>query len=587
MQQSIDRTPAVRLLLSARRKFVSATSTLVRALWHCLLLYLVLVYRNQIFFGYPLLAEGIIQAVASESNRRKMLARKKSVETKTCQFKMEAGRLDKAECIATVVGYREDSEIFRKCLESYAANFDKRHKAVCIGIDGKDAEDLHMREVAEDVFGSGLLKIDLDESFGHMARTKLETEMIHEKHLWSEKGDHTDSWMMNSLISKATDILQAHGALFCSSDDPRHLCITQPHQSKKEIMFTTFIFALALARANDVEFIWSSDSDSWVFPDTIAVAVDCIKADDKIAGSCTSLTIHNGHVSTVSTMVAATYEADLALTSGLLSSCDSTDCQSGPCATFRCDALKSILLPWYNQIVLGQRPIVNEDRHLTTRLLLTGAKVTYNPLATVATDTPTTIPKWSAQQVRWSRATAIESFCYPRMFMMRHPVLFIYSFRRLLVPIVNFAIVARYLLTGVGSQFSSLQDIGYRIILCGMYASFRHGSGLKTFFVHGASQVFLQVPQAAFLFWATVTMFENSWGTSMRSAGEQAKRSKKQFLGQHFWPLLVTTVWIAMVGSAFVRYVVTYWGLGDPVWGAVGGLIGGAGVFAGAIAVGM
>ncbi|KAF4547866.1 Hypothetical protein D9617_35g090170 [Elsinoe fawcettii] len=583
----MDSRESVHFLLRARRRFVNTTSVIVRALWHIFLLYLILVYRNQIFFGYPLIAEGVIQAVCSEVNRRKMLARRSAAAQMTCEDKMEIGSAVRAECIATVVGYREDATIFRQCLDSYDANFDNRHKAVCIGIDGNDQEDLEMTEVAEQVFGDRLLKIELPESFGQIARNRMMSDFNYEKQHFREKGDDSDGWMVASLMTKAADILRSHGVLYCSADDPQPICIVQPHHSKKEIMFTTFIFALALARANDVEFIWSSDSDSWVFKDTIATAIDCIQPDEKLAGSCTSLTIHNGKASVVASMVAATYETDLALTSGLLSSCDSTDCQSGPCAIFRCEALKSIILPWYNQMVLGQRPIVNEDRHLTTRILLTGDKVTYNPLIEVATDTPTTITKWCAQQVRWSRATAIETFCYPRMFMMRHPVLFIYSFRRLLVPVVNFAIVTRYLVTGVGSQFSSMEDIGVRVLLCALYATLHRNNGIKGFFIHAFSQVFLQVPQAAFLFYASITMFDSSWGGGLRSGSAKSGLLQRQFGGKHVGAMLVTILWVATVAAAFTRYLTTSFDLLSPLYATVGGFCGGAGLLLWGIAIGM
>ncbi|KAF2221231.1 hypothetical protein BDZ85DRAFT_284114 [Elsinoe ampelina] len=228
------------------------------------------------------------------------------------------------------------------------------------------------------------------------------------------------------------------------------------------------------------------------------------------------------------------------------------------------DTLKSttaeqvfIILSWYNRRVLAQRPIVNEDRHLTTSLLLRGHKVTYNPLIMVATDTPTTTANWCAQQVRWARATAIETLCYPRMFIMRHPVLFIYSLRRLAVPVVYFAIVTKYLFTGRGSEFSSMQDIGVRIIFCAIYASCHHRNGLKGLVVHAFSQVFLQVPQTAFLFSAVTTMFDSSLGGGFRADKKRSGFFGQQVGGKHFAALLTTLIWTVMVVAAFVRYIAT------------------------------
>ncbi|PSN67538.1 hypothetical protein BS50DRAFT_668049 [Corynespora cassiicola Philippines] len=555
--------------------------SLFQVLFNIIVIYLIFFSGNRVFFGYPLFAEGLIQAGASQFNRWIMLSRKKAADAATSQDLTKR----KAECIASVVGYREDADVFKKCLESYASNYDQRHAAICVGIDGNEAEDYKMCIVAEEqVFGPRLATIYLEESFGHIFRIMQEAAMISEKTpTSSDINDH----IMSTLISKATNILQAHDALYCSSQEPQPICIVQPHHSKKEIMFTTFIFNIALARANNVDFVWSSDSDSWVYPRTIEMTIDCMSTDEKLAGSCCLMEIHNAHLSMIATAVAATYEADMANTGGLLSSCDSTDCQPGPCAAFRAEALQKVLIPWFDQTVLGMRPLVNDDRHLTTRLLLAGYKVNFNPTVSVATDTPPTLPKWIIQQVRWSRATAVESLCYPKVYLQRHPILGIFSFRRIALPIINFAVVARYLTTGVGGSFSSIQDIALRMLVVGLYASFTNWRGVKGFVLHTLSPLVMQVPQTAFLFWATVTMFDNHWGTPMRSSNEQGKGSKRSFLSQNFGSLFVTTVWVSMVVGAFCRWVATTWALVVPMYAAAGGFVGAAGLFGFAIAAGM
>jgi hyaluronan synthase len=58
-------------------------------------------------------------------------------------------RARQPECIAAIVGYREDPVFFNKCLRSY---IDASHCCfVLVGIDGDEAEDLEMLELFEQV----------------------------------------------------------------------------------------------------------------------------------------------------------------------------------------------------------------------------------------------------------------------------------------------------------------------------------------------------------------------------------------------------------------------------------------------------
>lgn len=229
--------------------------------------------------------------------------------------------------------------------------------------------DVYQVLTVNQVFGADLIIVELDETFGSLA-DKMSSQSpspsddpasllpLHEKSLPQVTVDEEEDDIVDTLVARASIILEAHGALYNTGfTSVRPVCITQPHHSKKEIMFTTFIFSLAIARANDIDFLWSSDSDSWVFPGTLDTAIKSIYSDARIGGTATRFSIHNDSASTIATLVAATYEADFALQIGVLSSCNTTDCQPGPCALFRVSALTPILLPWYNQRILGHRPV--------------------------------------------------------------------------------------------------------------------------------------------------------------------------------------------------------------------------------------
>ncbi|KAF4551986.1 Hypothetical protein D9617_11g008330 [Elsinoe fawcettii] len=587
-----------------RHALVAYISLLVRAALNISLVYLLVNYWSSAAWGFPLFAESIVQIICSEINIFKQRKRERKADEALedgidLDEKLEEGKSKTdISCVTSVVGYREDEIIWRKCLESYRDNYDGVVRAVCMGIDGNEVEDLAMVQTAEDVFGVELTIVDLDETFGALAgkaSARLPSSPqdspilgpISEKRPFVVDTPEQES-IVTALVSKATAILEAHGSLYTSSTGPvRPICITQPHHSKKEIMFTAFIFSIAIAQANDISFLWSTDSDSWVYPGTLSTAIKSIYADERIGGTATRFSIHNSRESTIAYLAAATYEADFALQIGLLSACETTDCQPGPCALFRLSALEEAVLPWYQQNIFGFRPkLVNDDRHLTTRLLLAGHRITSNPLITTATDTPVTIPRYIVQQIRWARASFVEGTCYPRIFLLHHPLLCLATFRRFYIPALNILIVTRYLLIGEGSGFSSLADIGARLALASLYSSCRVGRGIRDMPVHAASMLLFQVPQSAFQVWAGLSMFENQWGTTGRSQAEKQRGLGLWWLVGQAGPLGVVGVWLVMVAGALGRWVAGRVVEDGEMWGVlVGAVVMGAG-YVGAIARG-
>ncbi|PSN59965.1 hypothetical protein BS50DRAFT_507151 [Corynespora cassiicola Philippines] len=517
--------------------------------------------------GYSLTLESIILITCSEFNIWKEKGRRynhRTVRSDSDIEKLADTPFRSVECVGSVVGYREDPTIFRNCLDSYAENYDHCMRVLVIGIDGNEMEDLSMIEVAEEVFGEDLVKIDLPRTFGALAKDLIAQQCAESRPLLSEKGSALREAprkaidygkVLGELVTKASDILREHDVLYAGPEKFTPICLNQPHHSKKEIMFTVFIFSLALCRTRSIPFIWSSDSDSWIFPDTLARAISGIANDESFGGSCTQLEIHNSTAAFISYMAAATYWSEIHLTSGILSSVDAIDCMPGPCALFRCEALEDILLEWYDQRVFGRRPTVNEDRHLTTRLLLSRWKISFSPQAIVATDAPTTFAAYTTQQLRWSRATILESLYYPLVYVRHSPVLFLASMRRLLVPIGCIYAVSNYLWIGDGTYFSSVRDIFFRILLCAAYTFLRHRGKLSWFAIQLIAQPLWFILRAGFTLWSFVTVFDNSWGTFkgpevIESSGE-SKKSTKILSGSQF----ATSVWLGLVAAAISKYV--------------------------------
>ncbi|KAF5702667.1 glycosyltransferase family 2 [Fusarium globosum] len=325
-------------------------------------------------------------------------------------------------------------------------------------------------------------------------------------------------------------------------------------------MFTTFIFSLVIAEMLGIEFMWSSDSDTIVLEDTLERTISTIAGDSTIGGASSGLTVHNGDDTVVTRLAATVYWAELYLTRSTPACTATSDCQSGPCTAFRLSALSSILMPWYMQKVFGKRMIVNEDRHLTTNLLVRGWGVVFASDVLTATETPTTVTRWLRQQVRWARATHIESLLIPRVYGMSHPMAFFAAARREFGPLVVAVAVLSYFLTSHKLLYFSYPDLFLRIGITTIYNILRNPDRLRLalcwYVVPG--MFFYNIPLPAIHIWSLVTMTADTWGTAMRASTEISKKdsSRKKWFETGFF-----VVWMGIVGGTVARWLANEFGL--------------------------
>lgn len=135
------------------------------------------------------------------------------------------------------------------------------------------------------------------------------------------------------------------------------LCLYQPHMHKKAIMFTSFIFSIVIAGMLGIEFLWSSDSDTIVFPDSICRTIETIAGDPNAGGASSGLIVHNANDTFITQLGSAVYWCELYITRSISASSGTSDCQSGPSTAFRVSALPGILYGWYTQTVMGHRMV--------------------------------------------------------------------------------------------------------------------------------------------------------------------------------------------------------------------------------------
>ncbi|TFB01012.1 Hyaluronan synthase 2 [Trichoderma ghanense] len=490
------------------------------------------------------------------------------------------------DCMAAVVGWREDPALFARALQSYKSA--KHCMFMLIGIDGDEAADQDMVDVfnyvshhaestLEGGFSSRLTRSQVypnDSKVIHVPQPLGEVaEQFIAKHIsvCKQNGqpvnlDECYEIAMRHCFQLARTILEQEKVDLASV---RHLCLRQRHMHKKGVMFTTFVFALVIADALGVEFLWSSDSDTLVFPDSIHKTVDAIAHDPTVGGASSGLVVHNGYETTVTNLAATVYWGELYLTRSMPAFTATSDCQSGPSTVFRLAAMPAILIPWYLQTLMGKRMIINEDRHLTTNLLLRGWGVVFASDVLAATDTPTTMARWLKQQVRWARATHIESLLQPRVYLVTHPLLFYSMSKRELGPVIAFVAALWYFFTGERLILVFASDVLVRIVASALYNLLRNPHRLERaslkWIVPG--MFFYHLPLPAVHVWSLLTLTADGWGTSMRNSSELAKKDSAR---QAWWETGFFVGWMGVVAGSVARWLATHWEMSPgEVWGAM------------------
>ncbi|KAH7021967.1 glycosyltransferase family 2 protein [Ilyonectria destructans] len=473
-------------------------------------------------------------------------------ESKNLDLELEPPK-SRLDCMAAVVGWREDPALFTRALESYKSAIGCDF--LLVGIDGDEADDQDMVDVFNSVYPANSKVVHIAEPLGEIA----EQVVLQEISKCQQAGREVDQEKCHEIalrhcIDLAVKVLEQEDITFSGKRQIKQLCLRQRHLHKKGIMFTTFIFSIVIADILGVEFLWSSDSDTLVLPQSIEQSVNCVAADPKIGGASTGLIIHNQEETAITRLSATVYWSELYLTRSSTAVTATSDCQSGPSTLFRVSALPCILVPWYGQSILGKRMIINEDRHLTTNLLARGWGVVFSSDVLTATDTPTTLSRWLKQQVRWGRATHVEAIFHPQVYVKHNPLLFFSMAKREVWPLIIATAVVCYIFTDKQLIHFSFGDMVLRNFVGVGYNMLRNPQrlSLASYCWVIPGMFFYHFPLPAVHFWSLVTLTADGWGTSMRSSGERARR---EGVRQAWWETGFFTVWMALAGAAFSKWV--------------------------------
>jgi hyaluronan synthase len=113
---------------------------------------IIFLYFRRYVYLFPITFESIWQISLAEVNRRKNVRRIQQLERKLSSSDEEDGIREKETMVrhmASVVGYREEPNLFRKCLQSYRGS--PGLELMLVGIDGDHDGDMEMVRIVEEV----------------------------------------------------------------------------------------------------------------------------------------------------------------------------------------------------------------------------------------------------------------------------------------------------------------------------------------------------------------------------------------------------------------------------------------------------
>ncbi|KAJ5041334.1 uncharacterized protein L3040_005879 [Drepanopeziza brunnea f. sp. 'multigermtubi'] len=445
---------------------------------------------------------------------------------------------------ATVVGWREDEELYRTCLRGFA--FDPQCGPVIAGIDGDTEADEDMLKTFLSVFPDG-----------HVVRLKEPLSQTLDRYMLSANlGDFEDEQNCKFVMDHVSSAIRSAIAeqLFPQGiKNIQALCVIQPHRSKKDILFTALSFASIISEELGFDYLFSTDSDSAIMPGAMSEMTRMFESDTNVGGVSGHLRFSHPQPTFLSRMTASHYWFEQEISKAQGSIFGATECQPGPCAAFRVSALKSVL-------------VTNEDRHLTTRILWAGYTVHYAHKAIVYTDAPNNFTAWVKQQVRWSRVTMIETLWYPWMVNRLYPWHIYNILKARSMPLLVFMSITSCALgleTPTPITVAVLADVFCMYALQVVYlvhvsADFATRSDI-IWLVPSIAWFFLMMP--AIVVWSLVTIQDDSWGNiprgSLGTKGGKEMIQPRAMTGIKHIGFMI--VWIGVILVAVGRVVFSLW----------------------------
>jgi hyaluronan synthase len=187
------------------------------------------------------------------------------------------------------------------------------------------------------------------------------------------------------------------------------------------------------------------DSDSFVEKNTARELVKYF-VDEKVAAVAGHAYVANADENFITKMQAARYFVAFKAYKAAEAMFDSVTCCSGCCSAYRRKDLSRVIDKWLAQKFLGVQCTYGDDRSLTNFILKNGHKALYAPEAISYTVVPNTFRKFMKQQLRWKKSWVRESLMAGAFIWRRHPLMSIFFYIGVLLPLIAPVVVVRALI---------------------------------------------------------------------------------------------------------------------------------------------
>lgn len=302
------------------------------------------------------------------------------IQTSTALLnRREVERGDPSKTNATVtivvVGYREDRNYWRKCLESIRSQEYPWIHRIILSIDGDEADDQYMADIAHEVFsGSG------SDSDSHPSELKNGT-------------------MVNiSLLSPVEE------------EPLRYTVLRNTHGGKRDAMCQGVEEMKRWDMVESSKYVVFMDSDTVLSPSATTHLVTIVDGSPENGCATGSLLIFDHHF--LGRIINARYAYAFNIERASMSYFGVMNCCSGPFSIYRTDILLSegFLQEFRDQSFMGVQCGPGDDRHLTNMFLTRGLRSRQTHLALAYTEAPKTFVRFLKQQTRWMRSFFREQY---------------------------------------------------------------------------------------------------------------------------------------------------------------------------------
>ena len=199
------------------------------------------------------------------------------------------------------------------------------------------------------------------------------------------------------------------------------------NQGKREAMG----LGIRNARTELIAFV---DSDSFLEPDAIRQLVQPMK-DPKMGGVAGRTDVANTYTNHLTKLQSVRYYVSFRVMKAAEAYFDSVMCLSGPLSCYRLEYVREVFDKWLNQTFMGQKATFGDDRSLTN-YIVEHHRTYYQDTSICSTIVPNRHKVFLKQQMRWKRSWLRESLKAGRFMWKKEPLMSIFFYFGLLIPLI-------------------------------------------------------------------------------------------------------------------------------------------------------